>query len=118
MKRQNCPHQLKKLGREYTANGCFRQQRARGVLPFSLLHQKRRRESAVGFGAGQQGKLTLLMKTKNDYGELAIYRRAAGYCIGFTAIYHALDELSAVWGWISSADCRSHFFALPSKRHR
>ena len=39
---KNCPHQLKKLGREYTANGCFRQQRARGVLPFSLLHQKRR----------------------------------------------------------------------------
>ena len=39
---KNCPHQLKKLGREYTANGCFRQQRARGVLPFSPLHQKRR----------------------------------------------------------------------------
>ncbi|MGX9703790.1 hypothetical protein ACWY3K_14640, partial [Escherichia coli] len=39
---KNYPHQLKKLGREYTANGCFRQQRARGVLPFSLLHQKRR----------------------------------------------------------------------------
>ncbi|XNM44678.1 hypothetical protein ACLK10_10435 [Escherichia coli] len=37
--------------------GCFRQQRARGVLPFSLLHQKRR-ELAVGY-TGQQGKLTL-----------------------------------------------------------
>ncbi len=50
----------KKLGREYTANGCFRQQRARGVLPFSLLHQKRREISGwlehVQPGMPDQGK--------------------------------------------------------------
>ncbi|WP_220575018.1 hypothetical protein, partial [Pseudomonas aeruginosa] len=39
---KNCPDKVKKLGRENTANGCTRQQRARGALPFSLLHQKRR----------------------------------------------------------------------------
>ncbi len=45
-------------------------------------------------GAGQQGKLTLLLEDEGDYGELAFYRRVAGYCIGFTRFTHALDELS------------------------
>ncbi|XNM49068.1 hypothetical protein ACLK17_11455 [Escherichia coli] len=51
----------------------FRQQRARGVLPFSLLHQKRR-EISGWLTQGNRVNERFYRKTKSDYGELAIYR--------------------------------------------
>ncbi|MBS2141083.1 hypothetical protein KCA24_35675, partial [Escherichia coli] len=41
-RQKRCPDHLQEIGREDKANGLLRKLRSRGVLPFSLLHQKRR----------------------------------------------------------------------------
>ncbi len=48
MKQQKLPAPVKEIRAGVYCKWLFRQQRARGVLPFSLLHQKRRK-SAVGW---------------------------------------------------------------------
>ncbi|XNM60594.1 hypothetical protein ACLK1T_25010 [Escherichia coli] len=55
------PAPVKEIRAEYTANGRFRQQRARGVLLFSTIASEAARNQRL-VGTGQQGKLTLLLK--------------------------------------------------------